>query len=127
MGADFIVLRSARPFIRRLFMRKPFAFACFSVLLVGVLISCKATDKTPEAATSSALSNAAKAVQEEKPQYQYMAVCMTKEEHGDNEYILTRWLDSKDRAEIYGGEHVMKRKGHEVIYKERAKPQSSGN
>ena len=53
---------------------------------------------------------------------QYMAVCTTRVEHEGNEYILTRWVDSKDKALVYGREHSRKKKGHVVIYRERDKP-----
>jgi len=101
-------------------MRKSFAFACLFVLLIGALAGCKATDKTPEAASSAPPNAANAAMQEGKTQY--MAVCTTKEEHEGNEYVLTKWLDTKYKAEVYGKEHARKRKGHEVIYKERIKP-----
>jgi len=104
-------------------MRKSLAIFCSFVLLIGALLGCNATDKTEEAANSSAPSNAANAAPlEEKTPQQYMAVCITKEAHEGNEYVLTKWLDTKYKAEVYGREHARKRKGHEVVYKERVKP-----
>jgi len=104
-------------------MHKSFAFACLFVLLIGAFIGCKATDKTEEATNSSLQPNAANAAPEpEKTPRQYMAVCLTKEEHEGYEYILTKWLDTKYNAQIYGREHARKKKGHNVVYNERVKP-----
>jgi len=58
---------------------------------------------------------------EEPSDTQFMAVCITKQEHEGNEYVLTRWLNSKEKALVYGREHSRKKKGHEVIYRERPK------
>jgi len=100
-------------------MHKPFVLACLLFILPG----CNRSDETPKAAHSSAASDSANAtLPGEALPYQYMAVCTTKEAHEGNEYVLTKWLDSKYKAEVYGREHSRKRKGHEVIYKERVKP-----
>jgi len=107
-------------------MRKSFSVACLFVLVIGAFIGCKATDKTEEAANSSLQPNAVPqsgtASEPEKTPRQYMAVCLTKEEHEGYEYILTKWLDTKYNAQIYGREHARKKKGHNVVYNERVKP-----
>ncbi len=102
-------------------MCKSFSITCLFVLLIAAFIGCNATDKTEEAAYSSLQTKAANA-EPKAEQKQYQAVCITKEEHDGNEYILTKWLDSKEKAHMYGGEHSRKRKGHNVIYRERVKP-----
>jgi len=103
-------------------MHKPLALACLLFMLFGVLPGCDRSDETPEAARSAAASDSANAPPGEASPYQYMAVCTSKEAHEGNEYVLTKWLDSKYKAGVYGREHSRKRKGHEVIYKERVKP-----
>ncbi len=102
-------------------MYKSFFVTCLFVLLIGAFIGCNATNNTEEQAKSSLETKAANA-EPKTEQKQYQAVCMTKEAHDGNEYILTKWLDSKEKAQMYGGEHSRKRKGHNVIYRERIKP-----
>jgi len=99
-------------------MHKPFVFACMFALLLGALLGCNTTEETQEAANSSLSPDSANAASKT----QFMAVCTTKEGHEGNEYVLTKWLDSKYKAEVYGKEHSRKKKGHEVIYNERVKP-----
>ena len=101
-------------------MCKSFSINWLFILLIGAFVGCNSADKTQEATNSPLQTNAANAASQ--PQHQYMAVCMTKEEHDGNEYILTKWLDSKNKALMYGREHSRKRKGHNVVYKERVKP-----
>jgi len=112
-------------------MRKSFSVTCLFFLMLGVFIGCKATDKkdastvTEEATRSSQPVGTNAANVEPKPegrQIQYMAVCTDKQAHGGNDYVLTKWLDSRDKAAIYGREHERKKKGHVVKYNERDKP-----
>jgi hypothetical protein len=103
-------------------MRKSFFVNCLLIPLIAVLIGCKATDKTEETTTSSQTNTANVEPKPEGQQIQYMAVC-TDTSHGGNEYVLTKWLDSKDKALVYGREHERKRKGHVVKYNERVKPE----
>jgi hypothetical protein len=102
-------------------MCKSFSLACLLVVLIVAFIGCSATDKTEEATQSSPEAKAAN-VEPETEQKQYQAVCVSKEAHEGNEYILTKWLDDKDKALMYGREHSRKKKGHDVIYRERIKP-----
>jgi hypothetical protein len=102
-------------------MFKLFSSVCLLVVLIVAFIGCSATDKTEETTQSSTEAKAANGGQKAE-QKQYQAVCVTKEEHEGNEYILTKWLDDKDKALMYGQEHSRKRKGHNVIYRERIKP-----
>jgi len=103
-------------------MRKSFSVTCLFVLMVSVFIGCKATDKTEETTKSSQTNTANVEPKPEGQQIQYMAVCTDKEVHGGNDYVLTKWLDSKDKAVVYGREHERKNKGHVVKYNERVKP-----
>jgi hypothetical protein len=99
-------------------MYKRSAIACLFALTVIAFLGCEAKDKTSEA---TEVANAV-ASSDSTSSFQYMAVCTTTEAHEGNEYVLTKWLDSKYKAEVYGREHSRKRKGHEVVYRERAKP-----
>ena len=105
-------------------MHKSFSVTCLFVLMIGAFIGCKATDKE-EATKSSLQTNAANV--EPKPEgkpIQYRAVCTEKEAHGGNEQMLTKWLDSRNKAEDYGREHGdFKYKGHRWIIEERVKPE----
>jgi len=89
-------------------MCKSFTSACLLFLLLGAAYGCKSPDNA----------------QANGEQKQYQAVCLSKEAHEGNEYILTKWLDSKTKAQMYGGEHARKKKGHNVVYRERLKPAS---
>ncbi len=102
-------------------MRKPFLVAGLLVLLIGAFIGCQSAGKTPEAANASLQTNGANA-EAKSDGKQYRAVCTDKQTHGGNDYVLTKWLDSKHTAEIYGKEHERKNKGHVVKYNERIKP-----
>jgi hypothetical protein len=54
---------------------------------------------------------------------QYRAVCAEAAMHGGTPYVLSRWLDVKEKAVALGEYHSnFKEKGHRVIYEERAKP-----
>jgi len=97
-------------------MHKFFALACLLFMSFGAVLSCKNSEDKHDAPSVSAASDSANAAM------QYMAVCTTKAEHGGNEYILTKWLDDKPKAEVFGREHLMKKKAHYVIYKTRMRP-----
>ena len=103
-------------------MRKSSSVIYLFVLLIGVFIGCKATDKTEETTQSSQTNTANAEPKPEGQQIQYMAVCTNKEVHG-NDYVLSKWLASKDKARVYGREHEMKNKGHIVKYNERVNPE----
>ncbi len=105
-------------------MCKFFALACLLFMAFVALLSCKNSEEKHNATHASAvLDSANAATPEETSSLQYMAVCTTKEEHGGNEYILTKWLDDKHKAEVFGREHLMKKKAHYVIYRTRVRPE----
>lgn len=102
-------------------MCKSFSAACLVALTMCMLVGCNAAGKD-KAAKSSLPADAVQL--ERKPgeeHIQYMAVCTTKQSHEGYEYILTKWLDSKDKAMVYGKEHARKKIGHVVVYNERMK------
>ncbi|MGH7494258.1 MAG: hypothetical protein ACREOO_17950 [bacterium] len=94
------------------------------VLMIGALVGCTNSDKTAEAAKSPPLTNGAGAApSSEGGQHQYRAVCIEKAEHGGNEYVLSKWLDSREKADELGKYHGdFKYKGHRWRIDERAKP-----
>lgn len=106
-------------------MRKSFSNVCWLVVMIGVFIGCNATDKTQEAATPSPQTNAANAAPApEGAQLQYRAVCIQKEEHGGHEYVLSKWFDSREKADELGKYHGdFKYKGHQWRIDERVKPE----
>ena len=117
-----LVIQTKNDSISATLMRTSFSVACAFAIVIGTCIGCNATDK--EESTKSSLQASAAQIEPntEKAQYLYMAVCITKEAHEGNEYVLTKWLDSKDKALMYGREHGRKRKGHVIVYRTRAKP-----
>ncbi len=96
-------------------MCKPFLVTCSFALMIGIFTACQATDRE-ETVGSAGSSKPA----EEK---QYRGVCLDKEAHGDNAYVLTKWLDSEDKVLIYSREHERKNKGHVTKIEERVKPE----
>ncbi len=104
-------------------MCKTFSLIAVLVFSISAFLGCNATDKE-EATKSSVQTNAAAA--EAKPgetQQQYRAVCIEKEAHGGNEYVLSRWLESRDKANELGQYHGdFKYKGHRWRIDERVKP-----
>ena len=88
------------------------------------LMGCGPADKTAEVDNSSSQSHVAAArADTSKDQRQYRAVCLEKEAHGGNEYVLSRWLDDKDKAFALGQYHGdFKDKGHRWRLEERVKP-----
>ncbi|MCI0694785.1 hypothetical protein L0337_22610 [candidate division KSB1 bacterium] len=105
-------------------MRKSFSIACLLVMMIGVSIGCDSANKKEETNQSSLQTNAANGGQQSDGK-QYQAACTDKQTHGGNDYVLTKWLDSKYKAEVYGKEHERKNKGHVVIYKERITPEQT--
>jgi hypothetical protein len=111
-------------------VRKLFSVTCLFVLMVGVFMSCKDADKKDastvkeEANKSSPQTSAAHVeLKSEEKQHQYRAVCISKEEHGGNEQVLSTWLDSRDEAKrlgLYHGE--FKYQGHRWRIEERVTP-----
>lgn len=110
-------------------MRKFLALACLLALMILGIAACQSGNKT-DSSTSLKEDSATPtpSVQSETAetaeiQYQYRAVCIEKEAHGGNNQILTRWLDSREKAEDYGRYHSdFKNKGHRWIIEERIKP-----
>jgi hypothetical protein len=101
------------------------------VLLVGGLMGCQAPDKqeastaTAAATKSSPRSSAAQAGPTATgTSYQYRAVCIEKDAHGGHEYVLSKWLDSREQADGFGQYHGdFKEKGHRWRIDERVKPE----
>ena len=106
-------------------MRKPFSVACSFVFVIGVLLGCSTTEKTEETAQPSSQTDAANvASNPEAKHLQYRAVCIEKAEHGGNEYVLSKWFDSREKADELGKYHGdFKYKGHAWRIDERVKPE----
>jgi len=97
-------------------MRKSLSVTCLPVLLIGIFIGCNAKDK-PEAANGVS-------VESKSDGKQYRAVCVEKEQHGGSEYVLSKWMDSRDKADELGKYHGdFKYKGHAWRIDERVKPE----
>jgi hypothetical protein len=107
-------------------MCKTFSITAVLVLISSAFVGCNATDKE-EATKSSLQPNAANTeAKSDEKQHQYRSVCMDKEAHGGNEYVLSRWLDSRDKANELGQYHGdFKYKGHRWRIDERAKAERS--
>ncbi|MGH7456751.1 MAG: hypothetical protein ACRENG_35710 [bacterium] len=106
-------------------MRKSFFVACLFFLMIGVLIGCQSTGKN-EAANSAPQTNGASVESKPGEQHQYRAVCIEKAEHGGNEYVLSKWFDSRDKANELGQYHGdFKYKGHRWRIDERVKPEQA--
>lgn len=104
-------------------MGKSFSFAFWIVLMIGVLVGCQSTGKN-EAANSSTQANGASVEPKPGEQRQYRAVCIEKAEHGGNEYVLSKWMDSREKANEFGQYHGdFKYKGHRWRIDERVKPE----
>ena len=88
--------------------------------IAGVLLLMAVT------ACSSADGTSATTVSAQESGKQYRAVCMEAERHGGTPYVLSRWVDAKDKAVALGEYHTnFKDKGHRVVYEERMKPQTT--
>ena len=111
-------------------MHKSFSVTCLFVLIVAVCVGCQAPDKkdastVTEEKTKSSLQTSATHVdpKADGKQHQYRSVCIEKEEHGGNEYVLSKWLDSRDQANGFGQYHGdFKYKGHRWRIEERVAP-----
>jgi hypothetical protein len=85
------------------------------VLLLMALTACGRADGT--SATTVSAQESGK---------QYRAICTEKASHGGNEYVLSRWLDTRDKALALGEYHSnFKEKGHRVRYEERIRSQQT--
>jgi hypothetical protein len=102
-------------------MCKSFSVACLFVLVLGMFVFGCSSAGNDGAANSSSQANAGNAESKAEGK-QYQAVCTAVQEHGGNEYVLTKWVDSKYKAEVYGKEHERKNNTHVVKYNERVKP-----
>ena len=100
-------------------MRISLAAACLATLVLGVSIGCSTTGKaTASAATDAASSSSAQG----DGIHEYRAVCIQKELHDGNEYVLSTWLDSREAAKAIGDYHgEFKYKGHQIRIEERVK------
>lgn len=107
-------------------MRKPFYLAFLLALMLGVLLGCSSSEKSEAAAQPSVSANGASAAPTaEGKQMQYRAVCIEKQAHAGNEYVLSKWLDDKEKANSFGQYHGdFKEKGHRWRVDERVKPES---
>ena len=86
---------------------------CAGVLLLMALTACSRSDGT----TTVSAQESGK---------QYRAVCTEKAAHGGTEYVLSRWLDTRDKALALGEYHSnFKDKGHRVRYEERIRSQQT--
>jgi len=101
-------------------MRTSWPVACAAVLILGVFSSgCGGTDKTAPAA---AIEDASKSSALGDGIHEYRAVCTEKVLHGGNEYVLSRWLETRDQARSIGDYHGgFKYKGHQIRIEERVK------
>ena len=105
-------------------MRRSFSVACVLVLMMGVCSGCQATG--PEGATQSSPQTNAATVPPSSDGKQYRVVCLEKAAHGGNEQVLSRWLDSRDKASALGRYHGdFKEKGHRWRLEERVRPESA--
>ena len=99
-------------------MLKSFSVACLFALLLAVFLACGSDGKN-DASQPSSQSAASKP----EEQHEYRAVCIEKEAHGGNEAILSRWVDSKEKAEAQADAHS-EDNGHRTRIDERVKPAS---
>ena len=105
-------------------MRKPFLMPKLTVLIVSAFLGCSAADKTEETNHSSAQGGAAQAGPQSEGK-QYRAVCIEKDQHGGNEYVLSKWFDSAEKADEIGKYHGdFKYKGHRWRIDERVKSEA---
>jgi len=106
-------------------MLKSMLVICLSAFLIGVFLGCKTADRA-DTAKSSDQANGTNG--DPKPGdgvegHQYRAVCIEKEAHGGNEQVLSRWLDSREKAYELGNYHSdFKENGHRWKIEDRVKP-----
>ena len=99
-------------------MRISLAALCVTALILGVSIGCNATGKGTSAATEAASSSSAQG----DGIHEYRAVCIQKELHDGNEYVLSTWLETREAAKAIGDYHgEFKYKGHQIRIEERVK------
>ena len=90
------------------------------LLSTGVFIGCNGREKNDSSSRSSVLSDSSSSGE----QRQYRSVCIEKDQHGGTEYVLSRWLESKEKANEFGQYHGdFKYKGHRWRIDERVKPE----
>jgi hypothetical protein len=106
-----------------------FPTAGFLILAVGICAGCTTQDTADATnltagATASSPHQAAASGPGSDAGLQFRAVCLETAAHGGNQYILTKWLDSRDKAKGYGEYHGdFKEKGHRWRLEQRVKPQ----
>ena len=97
-------------------MRMSVAAVCVAALILGVSVGCSATGKaaaTPAADSASAQGDGI---------HEYRAVCIQKNLHDGNEYVLSSWLPTREAAKAIGDYHgEFKYKGHLIRIDERVK------
>ena len=103
--------------------------ACLFVLIVGGLSGCSSTDTTGTSGVTrdsnrpSSHADGATSDQTLGTPFEYRAVCLEREAHGGNEYVLTSWLDTKAKAGELANYHgEFKYKGHRTRIDRRVKP-----
>lgn len=97
------------------------------LLSSSVFIGCSGQEKNDSSPRLSvaADSSSIKPVQSGE-QRQYRSVCIENDEHGGTAYVLSRWLDSREKANELGQYHGdFKYKGHRWRIDERVKPERS--
>ena len=102
-------------------MRTSWPVAYTAVLILGFFMSgCSASGKSaPSASTEGASDSSA----QDDGIHEYRAVCTQKELHGGSEYVLSRWLETRQLAKQISDYHgEFKYKGHIVRIEERVKP-----
>jgi len=99
-------------------MRTSWPVACAAVLILGVFSGgCSGADKAAAAADSSKSSALGDGIHE------YRAVCTEKAAHDGSEYVLSKWLETRDAAQSLGDYHGdFKYHGHQIRIEERVKP-----
>ena len=108
-------------------MRKVFVTAAAWSVILGTLGCGMGNAGAPEAgATAPSLEAHASAQPGAAGQQlsQYRAVCIETSAHNGKEYVLTRWLDNREKAQEYGDYHGnFKAAGHHWKIEQRAKPE----
>ena len=107
-------------------MRQSFSAVGLLAFIVGVQVGCTTPANTATSGVTrdaaSPQPNGTMAIQRPGTATQYRAVCIEKEAHGGNEYVLTSWLDSKDKADELANYHSeFKYKGHRTRIDTRVK------
>jgi hypothetical protein len=105
-------------------MRTSRLVACAAVLILGAFSSgCSPTDKT---AAAAAAADVGKSAAQGDGIHEYRSVCTEKALHGGNEYVLSKWFETRGQAKTIGDYHgQFKYKGHQIRIEERVKPKKS--